>query len=129
MPCTVQPEFTIADTTRAMQSRRLLATTIEDVRKAEDDFQKAHEKALQLDQEMAALEARIAALSGELGNKKSVLKAAHAEMDEMNKRIEYNLEKKNGLCIRCGIITLDCCAERMTNVTRVSVPLYHQVTG
>ena len=61
---------------------------------------KAQERSNVLDGEAAALEARINALSIELNNKRNVLQAAQAEMEEMNERIVYNLEKKNGLCIR-----------------------------
>ncbi len=100
LPINLQPEFTIADNSRVIQSRRLLHTTIEDTRKAEIEFMKAKERSTVLDSEAAALETRIQALTLELANKKNVLKAAQEEMEEMNTRILYNLEKKNGLCIR-----------------------------
>lgn len=54
----------------------------------------------------------MAALGGELENKKSVLKAAKEEVHEMSLRIQYNMDKRNGLCIRCvqkTFLSVYCC--------------------
>jgi predicted nucleic acid-binding Zn-ribbon protein len=81
---------------------------MEDSRKAQLRLITAKERSAVLSSEMLSLEARIAALTTELGNKKSVLAAARQEVEEMNERINYNLDKKNGLCIRYGINITIC---------------------
>lgn len=96
----LQPAFTLADQNRVKQSHRLLQTTVEDSRRANVRLITARERSSVLGNEIASLEARIAALGVELENKKSVLKAAKEEVDEMSSRIQYNMDKRNGLCIR-----------------------------
>ena len=81
-------------------SRRLLATTMEETRRAEETLTKAQERAEVIDRETEVLEKRIQALTLELNSKRDILKLAHNEMFDMHKRIMYNLEKKTGLCIR-----------------------------
>lgn len=97
----MQPAFTMADTNRVRQSQRLLHTTIEDTRRAELRLITAQDRSNTLGKDVSQLEARIAALRLEIDNKRGVLKAARDEVEEMTQRINYNLEKKNGLCIRC----------------------------
>ena len=74
---------------------------MEDTRKANLRLVTARERSSQLGKEVSTLDARIAALSLELENKRTVLKAATEEVEDMAARIEYNLDKRNGLCIRC----------------------------
>ena len=73
---------------------------MEDNRRAQLRLMAAREKSNHLGNEVGSLEARIAALALELENKKSVLRCAKEEVEEMNVRINYNLEKRDGLCIR-----------------------------
>lgn len=73
---------------------------MEEVKQAEVNFMRAQDRCTTLNHESSALESRIAALTTELNNKKNILKVANVELEEMNTRITYNLEKKNGLCIR-----------------------------
>lgn len=96
-----QPAFTLADSNRVKQSYRLLQTTIEDSRRAQIRLISAKERFCNLDVEINSLEARIASLNNDLQNKKRILIVAKEEVDEMNERIAYNLEKRDGLCIRC----------------------------
>ena len=73
---------------------------MEDTRKANLRLVTVRERSSQLGKEVSTLDARIAALSLELENKRTVLKAATEEVEDMAARIEYNLDKRNGLCIR-----------------------------
>jgi len=79
----------------------LLQSIVEDSRKAQLRLIVAKDRFNNLDVDISSLEVRILALSADLENKKGILRAAKDEVDEMNTRIAYNLEKKNGLCIRC----------------------------
>jgi hypothetical protein len=45
-------------------------------------------------------EDQIRAMMAELNSKKNILSATFLESEDMHKRIVFNLEKKNGLCIR-----------------------------
>jgi outer membrane murein-binding lipoprotein Lpp len=96
----MQPAFTLADQNRCRQSYRLLQATVEDSRKAQMRLITARDRSNLLSTELSSLDARIAALTLELENKRSVLKAAREEVDDMDLRIKYNLDKRNGLCIR-----------------------------
>jgi len=96
-----QPAFAIADNNRVRHSQRLLQSIVEDNRKAQLRLIVARERSNNLDVDISSLEARILALSADLDNKKGILRAAKDEVEEMNTRIAYNLEKKSGLCIRC----------------------------
>lgn len=107
-PSYTQPAFTLADQNRVRQSHRLLQATMEDTRKANLRLVTARERSSQLGKEVGALDARIAALSLELENKRTVLKAATEEVEDMAARIEYNLDKRNGLCIRYTLAALVC---------------------
>lgn len=73
---------------------------MEDTRKANLRLMTAKERSATLGGEVGALDTRIAALKLELENKRAVLKAATEEVEDMAARIEYNLDKRNGLCIR-----------------------------
>lgn len=73
---------------------------MEDTRKANLRLITARERSSALGSEVSALDTRIAALKLELENKRAVLKAATEEVEDMSARIEYNLDKRNGLCIR-----------------------------
>lgn len=75
---------------------------MEDSRKAQLRLITAKDRSSVLTSELTSLEARIAALTTELDNKRSVLRAAREEVDDMSVRIQYNLDKRNGLCIRYG---------------------------
>lgn len=96
-----QPAFAIADNNRVRHSQRLLQSIVEDSRKAQVRLVVARGRTNNLEVEISSLEARILALTTDLDNKKGILRAAKDEVEEMNTRIAYNLEKKNGLCIRC----------------------------
>lgn len=96
-----QPAFTVADTARCTRSRHLLHAIVEDTRRAEVRLAKSQEKILTLRSEIPDLESRLEALELELGHKNAILHAALSETQEMGARITANLEKKNGLCIRC----------------------------
>lgn len=73
---------------------------MEDTRKANLRLITAKERSSTLGSEVNALDTRIAALKLELENKRAVLKTATEEVEDMAARIEYNLDKRNGLCIR-----------------------------
>jgi len=96
-----QPAFAVADSNRVRQSQRLLQTTIEDSRRAQMRLLTANDRLGGLCNEIDGLAKRIALLSTELDGKHVVLKSAMEEVEEMETRIQYNREKKNGLCIRC----------------------------
>lgn len=95
-----QPAFTLADNNRVRQSQRMLQTTIEDTRRAEMRLITAQDRSQTLSSDMDSLLARINALKMELDSKRHTLHVARDEVEDMNLRIRYNLQKKNGLCIR-----------------------------
>lgn len=90
----------MADATRALQCRRMLATMGEDTRKAEVTLLTSREKYSKLANEISTIEAKIAALTQELNNKKSIVNAAEQEVIDMEQKIKYNEAKRNGLGIR-----------------------------
>eukprot|EP01038_Epipyxis_sp_PR26KG_P013949 gene13949-18709_t len=96
-----QPAFTLADTNRCLQSKRYLYNIIEDTRRAELRLIQCEDRSRGLTGEISQIEDRLAQLIAELDKKKNILFSANEEINEMAKRIHYNLEKKNGLCIRC----------------------------
>ena len=95
-----QPAFAAADNARCLKSRSLLTATIEDTRKAESRLSTSRERMRELDDVILRLEHKLNYLSQELKNKKKVLETAYAEAEEMSARIDSNLQKKNGLCLR-----------------------------
>lgn len=95
-----QPAFAQADATRVAQSRRLLWNMIEDSRQAQVKLITSKEKYASLTSEIATLEAKLVALQQDLQNKKTIVLSAQEEVEEMEKRIQCNTEKKAGLCIR-----------------------------
>jgi len=96
-----QPAFTLADTARCMQSRSLLSATAGDTRRAEVALHASQQALGSLGQEIPLLESRLAALQAQLGEKRARLQAAYREAEETSARIEANLDKRNGLCLRC----------------------------
>ena len=90
----------MADTNRAVQSRRLLASLVEDTRKSQVRLLTATERYNSLHHDITAIESRLAVLQQELAQKKGIVGAAKEEMEQMSERIHYNEEKKTGLCIR-----------------------------
>lgn len=82
----------------------MLQTTLEDSRKANLRLITARDRSAVLGNDIQSLESRIAALNTELESKRSVVRAAREEEQEMNARIQYNLDKRNGLCIRYGML-------------------------
>jgi hypothetical protein len=50
---------------------------------------------------MIVLEEKLAALKMEYESKRNILAAAMKETEDMKSRIQLNIEKKNGLLIRC----------------------------
>jgi len=95
-----QPAFTLADTSRCMKSRSLLRTTVGDTRRAEEALQGAQQALGALGQEIPGLETRLAALQAELEAKRLHLHRACGEAEQLSARIEANLDKRNGLCLR-----------------------------
>eukprot|EP01036_Dinobryon_divergens_P023143 gene23142-31461_t len=95
-----QPAFTLADSNRCTQSRKLLSASVEDTRKAQLRLFLSQEKCSVVNHEITHLENRVQALCLEIDQKKGILKSARDEMDEMAARIKFNLEKQNGLSIR-----------------------------
>lgn len=95
-----QPAFTMADSARCMKSRSMLTTTVADTQRAEEAMQASQHALGSLNQEIPLLEQRLAALQTELGDKKERLQRAYIEAEEMSARIEANLDKRNGLCLR-----------------------------
>lgn len=96
-----QPAFTIADNNRALQSYRLLQNTKADVQLAKIRLSNSEERVKHVDSEISNLEIKMLTLQKEIENKKISLQKAYQEVDEMNKLVKYNEEKKTGLCIRC----------------------------
>ena len=82
----------------------MLQTTLEDSRKANLRLITARDRSAVLGNDIQSLESRIAALNTELESKRSVVRAAREEEQEMDARIQYNLDKRNGLCIRYGML-------------------------
>lgn len=95
-----QPAFVQADANRVTQSRRLLWNMVEESRQAQVKLITSKEQYVSLTSEIATLEAKLVALQQELQNKKNLVKAAQQEVEDMEHRIQYNTEKKAGLCIR-----------------------------
>lgn len=90
----------MADTNRALQSRRMLVSLVEDTRKSQVRLLTSTERYNTLKHDISALETRLAVLQQELHQKKAIVGAAKEEMEQMTERIKYNEEKKTGLCIR-----------------------------
>ena len=78
---------------------------VDDTKKAQMTLMVSRERFSVVTNEIHHLEARLQALFLEIDQKKGILKSANDEMVEMDARIKYNLEKQNGLCIRCPILT------------------------
>jgi len=97
----LQPAFALADSSRAVQSRRLLKTILEESRQAKERLIQAKERSSSLNLEITAIQARMIALQQELSNKKAIVDAAEKELQECAERIAINEAKKAGLCIRC----------------------------
>ncbi len=90
----------MADSTRAIQCRRMLATMGEDTRKAEVTLLTAREKYGKLANEISTIESKIAALTQELNAKRAIVNIAEQEVVDMEQKIKYNEVKRTGLCIR-----------------------------
>jgi len=95
-----QPAFTVADISRARKARSFLSTIVEDTRKAELRLSVSKHRISQLKIEIPTIEDKLTALLNELTLKKAVLAKATSEAEEMTSRIDANLLKKDGLCIR-----------------------------
>ena len=92
----------------------MLQTTLEDSRKANLRLITARDRSAVLGNDIQSLESRIAALNTELESKRSVVRAAREEEQEMDARIQYNLDKRNGLCIRyCMLATALHCTNQL----------------
>ena len=83
-----------------MKSRILLSTTIDDTRRAELRLARANERISTLNNDIPTIEAKLAELMEDLNQKRQSLQTTQEEAKEMEDRIHYNLDKKNGLCIR-----------------------------
>jgi septal ring factor EnvC (AmiA/AmiB activator) len=90
----------MADTTRALHSRRMLATVLEDTKKAEVTLITSRDQYAKLSKDISSLETKLAALREELSRKKTIVSAAEKEMHDMEQIIGVNNVKKAGLCIR-----------------------------
>lgn len=95
-----QPAFTMADSNRCIKSRSLLMTTVSDTQRAEKALETSQQQLQQLNQEIPTLESRLASMMAELERKKQRLEKAYADAEELSARIEANMDKRNGLCIR-----------------------------
>jgi hypothetical protein len=95
-----QPAFTAADNARCLRSRSMLKVCVEDTRNAEKSLNESKKKMKELGAVIPNMENRLKILETELASKKAILQKAYAEAEEMAARIEGNLEKKNGLCLR-----------------------------
>ena len=100
-----QPAFTTADSARCLKSRALLSSTVADIRLAESNLTHSKNELSALGDEIPALEEKLAALRTLLRDKKARLNDAYSKAEETSARIEANLEKKNGLCMRYVIVT------------------------
>jgi hypothetical protein len=96
-----QPALALADTSRALQCRRLLGTLSEESKRAKIRLVQCKERSFTLTQEIGSIESRISELQEELNKKQALVAAATKEFHECSKRIEYNEAKKTGICIRC----------------------------
>ena len=90
----------MADLSRAIQSRKLLATLSEEAKLSRSRLVTHREKYHGLQVEVATLEAKLKALETELLTKKNLVNKAQKEMTEIGLKIQYEEEKKAGLCIR-----------------------------
>jgi hypothetical protein len=95
-----QPAFTAADNARCLRSRSMLKVCVEDTRNAEGSLSESRVKMKELNTIIPSMENRLNILKTELASKKAILQRAYDEAEEMAARIEANLDKKNGLCIR-----------------------------
>jgi transcriptional regulator of heat shock response len=95
-----QPAFTLADSNRCIQSKRILQTVLEDTRRSELRLLQTQERGNIINKEIFAIQDRMAQLLQEVERKKIILQAAHDEAEEMTIRIQFNRSKRNGLCIR-----------------------------
>jgi hypothetical protein len=90
----------MADLSRAMQSRKLLATLSGEAKLSRARLVTHREKYHGLQVEVATLEAKLKALETELSTKNNLVNKAQKEMTEIGLKIQYEEEKKAGLCIR-----------------------------
>jgi hypothetical protein len=95
-----QPAFTAADNARCLRSKSMLRACVEDTKKSELSLVTSREKMNELNAVIPSMENRLAILHAELDAKKAILDKAYHEAEEMAARIEANLERKSGLCIR-----------------------------
>ncbi len=102
-----QPAFTAADTARCTTCRALLEQTTADIRRAEADLDQSQMELSVLGAEIPVLEERLAVLRAQLRDKKTRLGDAYARAEQTSALIEANLEKKNGLCLRCVLRRCD----------------------
>ncbi len=72
----------MADSTRALQSQRLLSTLSEESKQAEAKLKTSRQAYSTLSTEISALESKLAALQLELSKKNALVKAAKEEMDD-----------------------------------------------
>lgn len=90
----------MADATRALTSRRLLATLSAESQQSKQRLSHCQERSKTLMNEMQALESRLQALQEELRKKQDLLEKAQQEYSECAERIAVNDAKKQGLGIR-----------------------------
>ena len=95
-----QPAFTAADNARCLRSKSMLRACVEDTKKSELSLAASREKMNDLNAVIPTMEKRLAILQAELDAKKATLDKAYREAEEMAARIEANLERRDGLCIR-----------------------------
>lgn len=112
-----QPAFTAADNARCLRSRSLLKVCVEDTRNAERSLNESKKKMKELNTVIPNMENRLKILETELTSKRAILQKAYAEAEEMAARIEGNLEKKNGLCMRYVSLHLKVTIARRTHFT------------
>ena len=80
----------------------------------------------ELDDVILRLEDKLNYLSQELKNKKKVLETAYAEAEEMSARIDSNLQKKNGLCLR--YVSQTSLSQLHITTTKIQLtPLFHLI--
>lgn len=96
-----QPAFTVADANRCTKSRRLLHSASEHTKQAELKMAECMEKKAHVENEIAQLQSMLDSLQTEFNQKREVLVGAEKETKDMGVIIMHNLEKRNGLCIRC----------------------------
>lgn len=95
-----QPAFTAADNARCLRSRSMLRACVEDTKASEQSLEVSREKMNELNAVIPTMQNRLSILQAELDAKKAILDKAYREAEEMAARIEANMERKNGLCIR-----------------------------